>query len=513
MEPFFELLGETLLSSPRVTSNDTLVAMWSGSLALAGAGYVLLVMAGGLTVMGYETVQTRYALKQVAPRIAVGLVTASLSLTVMDKAIGLTNALTAAIMDRELDGTGRGVAEMLLGGALSDVLLAGAPLGGMIHVALLAVVLLVLLIAVVIGYMVRAALIALLAVAGPLALACHALPQTEAVAKLWWRALAGCLVIQVAQATALAVAVRLYFAPGNTILGHPNPSQLETLLSGICLFWVLWKIPGWVVQVILRGGTPASAQTPGAVRMLRSIAIALLLRRFLAGGRAGASKFPLRGGLPPSSPSGPGGSRLALPPGPGPGGWPRPGTTKGGPPGSRVPASAFGRGRGPAGAPGPGHLPRVPTALESRSRPGRSGTSSRRCPCSGARLAATGRTRPSQPPLTPVPQRGRPRLCRGVRRPAQPSASRPPALAARQGTTRPARLRLHLRRHPLARVLVHHRPHRPLSRDVLPLGRVGDGAACRSPAAAHAGTAGAAAGADAAGPGTRPARTSCPPRF
>ena len=133
--------------------------------------------------------------------------------------------------------------------------------------------------------------------AGPLALACHALPQTEAVAKLWWRALAGCLVIQVAQAIALAVAVRLYFAPGNTILGHPNPSQLETLLSGICLFWVLWKIPSWTVQVILRGTPASSPQTPGAVRMLRSIAIALLLRRFLAAGRAGAGRAAARGGF------------------------------------------------------------------------------------------------------------------------------------------------------------------------------------------------------------------------
>jgi hypothetical protein len=40
---------------------------------------------------------------------------------------------------------------------------------------------------------VRVALLILLVAAAPLALICHALPQTEGLARLWWRATAACL--------------------------------------------------------------------------------------------------------------------------------------------------------------------------------------------------------------------------------------------------------------------------------------------------------------------------------
>jgi hypothetical protein len=318
MEPFFALLGRTLLATPQVADNATLVGMWRASFGLAVGAYVLLVMAGGLTLMGYETVQTRYALKQIAPRLVIGMVAAALSLPVMKRAINLANALSAAVMDQDLENTGRGMAEMIVGGHLADGMIGVAPLGGTLHLAIITLILLVLVAGVLVGYLARAAMIALLAVAAPLALACHGLPQTEGVAKLWWRALGGCLAIQLAQAVALAVAVRLYFAPGNSILGQPNPGQLETLLSGVCLFWVLWKIPSWTVQVILRGTPATPPHAPAPVRMARSVAIAMLLHRYLPAGRgAGAARRPM--GITPR-------------PGPGPGPRPGPGPAGTGPP-------------------------------------------------------------------------------------------------------------------------------------------------------------------------------------
>ncbi|MGR6998346.1 hypothetical protein ACU686_10005 [Yinghuangia aomiensis] len=39
--------------------------MWTTSLAITASVYGLFIVAGGVTVMAYESVQTRYAAKQI----------------------------------------------------------------------------------------------------------------------------------------------------------------------------------------------------------------------------------------------------------------------------------------------------------------------------------------------------------------------------------------------------------------------------------------------------------------
>jgi len=80
-------------------------------------------------------------------------------------------------------------------------------------VAVLAVVLLAI-------YVVRVALLVLLVAAAPLALVCHALPQTEGLARLWWRATIACFAAQIGQSLVLVAALRVFFVSGgNATLG------------------------------------------------------------------------------------------------------------------------------------------------------------------------------------------------------------------------------------------------------------------------------------------------------
>ncbi|MFI9389231.1 hypothetical protein ACIG5F_49200, partial [Kutzneria sp. NPDC052558] len=62
-------------------------------------------------------------------------------------------------------------------------------------------------------YVVRAVVTIMLVVAAPLCIACHALPQTDGVARWWWRSFAAVLAIQIAQALTLVVAIRVFLAP------------------------------------------------------------------------------------------------------------------------------------------------------------------------------------------------------------------------------------------------------------------------------------------------------------
>ncbi|KPC61335.1 hypothetical protein [Streptomyces chattanoogensis] len=277
MKPVREFLADTLLATPNVTKHADVKRLWTVMLEITCGIYVLFVTAGGVTVMGYETVQTRYAVKHILPRLLLGIVAAATSLTVMGKAIGLANALAHAIMATDMADAGQGMVERVLPFALFGA--AGLKL----YLLLLAIMMIALVLAVLIGFMVRVAVLALLAVCAPLALACHAHPVTDPVARLWWRALGGCLVIQVAQSVTFVLAIKLFFAPGATTLGIPKSDQLGTMLAGSGLFWVLFKIPGWTLQVILRGTPIHQPQAPVSVRMLRHLAMYRLMDHYLPG--------------------------------------------------------------------------------------------------------------------------------------------------------------------------------------------------------------------------------------
>src|SRR5215216_4515109 len=85
------------------------------------------------------------------------------------------------------------------------------------------------------SYVLRVAVLVGLTVAGPLALAGHALPQTEALARWWWRGVTACLAIPVAQSLALITALRVFFhADQDRVLGL-GAARLVDLLVATCL--------------------------------------------------------------------------------------------------------------------------------------------------------------------------------------------------------------------------------------------------------------------------------------
>lgn len=337
MKPVREFLADTLLSTPDVTRHADIRKLWSVMLGITAGTYVLFVTAGGITVMGYETVQTRYTLQQVLPRLLLGMAAAATSLTVTGKVIGLSNALAHAILATDMSDAGRGMVERVLPFALF-----GAP-GLKLYLLVLAIVMVALVLAVLIGFFVRVAVMALLVCCAPLMLACHAHPLTDPVARLWWRGLAGCLVIQIAQSITFVLALKLFYAPGATALGIPKSDQLGTMLAGLALFWVLFKIPGWTLQVVLRGTPVHHPGAPSGVRVLKHMVMYRLMGNYLPGvALSRRSGGPGRAG---------GGGHGRGRGGPGGGGRTPPGRGGAGPAGGRPPAGP-GRGVARGGSPG-----------------------------------------------------------------------------------------------------------------------------------------------------------------
>jgi hypothetical protein len=262
LDPVLTLLGHTLLATPNVTAQSRVGGLWRMAEGVADAFLVLFVLVGGAIVMSHETLQTRTALKDVLPRIVVAALAVNASLGLAGLAITTVDSLSAALLGQGVDAANAAVVlRQLVLGSLASGGIFVVVLGGV--VAVLAVVLLA-------TYVVRLALVIVLVVAAPVALVCHALPQTEGIARLWWRAFAGTLAVQVAQSLVLITALRVFLATGGPAnLGIASVGGVVDLLVSACLCWVLVKIPGWVSRVVFAG----SRGRGGIGRVVRDVIV------------------------------------------------------------------------------------------------------------------------------------------------------------------------------------------------------------------------------------------------
>ncbi|SEB46658.1 hypothetical protein SAMN04489727_1977 [Amycolatopsis tolypomycina] len=248
LNPLLDLLGKTLLTTPEPDQLPGLGAAWTGSWHILLTAYVVLVLLAGLIIMAYQTLQTRYTVKELAPRLVVGFLAGTLSLFLATKGIQIANALSAAVL-------GDGVDPAAMTRSLVTMV-QGSLHGGGLFLGVLGLVLVALLLVLLVVFVVRVIVTVLLIAAAPIALMFHALPHTEGVAIWWWKGYGGVLAIQVGQSLTLVVTVRIFFAPGGfTVLG-PTPSALMNVLLCIALLYVLIKIPFWFLAP-LRSGRPS----------------------------------------------------------------------------------------------------------------------------------------------------------------------------------------------------------------------------------------------------------------
>jgi hypothetical protein len=280
LNPLLDLLSTTLLTTPTPDSLPRIAELWNSSWHILLASYALLILLAGILVMSYETLQTRYGIKEIALRIVVGFLAGAVSMWTATHAIELANALAHAVMGGGLDAN-------TAGETLRNLVL-GALNGG-IFVVFIGVFLAAMLVVLLVSYVVRVMLTITLIAGAPIALMCHALPQTEHIAYWWWKAFGGCLAIQVVQSLTLITAMRVFLAPGGFTLIAPTESGLVNLLVALALVYILVKIPFWCLGS-LRGG--------GGRSLLSS-----LVRGFIAyktfgllRGRGGGHQAPRRSG-------------------------------------------------------------------------------------------------------------------------------------------------------------------------------------------------------------------------
>ncbi|MFG1747567.1 MULTISPECIES: conjugal transfer protein TrbL family protein [Micromonospora] len=287
-------LTSSIFVSPDVTGLPQVQSIAGKSALVVDACFILAIVAAGAAVMLGDTVETRYTVKQLVPRLVVGLVLSAFAVPLTGVLIEVANALTTSLAGVDAPTT---EAVTFVKARLASAV--GDPSSGllMLIIGLLIVVLMFLLVG---GWLTRIAVLVVLAGVAPVALACHATPWTEGVAQLWWRSVLSCLATPTLQAVTFSAGVNLVIDPrGNlpVLLGLPGSDTLNLLLVVVVL-WMTVKVPSLVRR--FSGQQGRSVGIGGVV--LRTVALQGVTRNLGRLRAAPVRRTPLASSNPIRSP-------------------------------------------------------------------------------------------------------------------------------------------------------------------------------------------------------------------
>ncbi|RNH99686.1 hypothetical protein EEZ25_22140 [Micromonospora aurantiaca] len=255
------LISSALLITPDVTGLPQVQALTGRSVWVVDTVFVLAFVAVGvLTMTAGGDERSRYTIKDLLPRLIVAFVAAHFSQLWCGMLIDLANALTTALATGAdgHDGALRTINTHITAGQDKT-----AALLFVICVAIIAV----LLAGTAFSMIVRFAVVLVLTAAAPLALACHALPQTDPLARLWWRSYAGVLAVPVVQGFTLYAGQWMLTDPAHLlpVLGLPvDPGGVLNLFVVMVMLWTTLRVPHMMRRYVSAGNSSGGASMIGA---------------------------------------------------------------------------------------------------------------------------------------------------------------------------------------------------------------------------------------------------------
>ncbi|MCY1141513.1 hypothetical protein OWR29_26245 [Actinoplanes sp. Pm04-4] len=244
------VITDVLLITPNVTGLPQVQALTGRAVLIVDTVFVLVFLAAGvLTMTNQGDERSRYTVKDLIPRCVVGFITAHFSQLIAGQMIDLANALTGALTEQNLDSDGAFQ-------AMRNHITTAGQTGGIVFLVCVAIILF-LMAATGCSAIVRFVIALVLTASAPIALACHALPQTDPVARFWWRSFAGVLAVPILQGFVLFAAQWMLLDPQAMLplLGLPVESgSVFNLFVVMVLLWTCVRVPGLVRRYATEGG-------------------------------------------------------------------------------------------------------------------------------------------------------------------------------------------------------------------------------------------------------------------
>ena len=91
------LLSTTAFTTPDVSTLPQVVDLTTTSVLIVNACFVLAVITAGIVVMTSGSMQSRYGVGELAPRLVVGWIAANFAIPICQYLVQLANALTRAL--------------------------------------------------------------------------------------------------------------------------------------------------------------------------------------------------------------------------------------------------------------------------------------------------------------------------------------------------------------------------------------------------------------------------------
>jgi hypothetical protein len=276
-----DLVTSTFFASPDVTVLPQVTTLSTRATAVTDAVFVLAILVAGILAMTHGSFQIRYAAKDLVPRLVVAFILSRFGLVLCHGLIEVANAVTVAMVGQAATGPRVViyVREQLLDAMIDPTV--------QVFAALISVIIVVLFFQLLLSWFARVAVLLVLAGVAPLALACYALPQTQPVVDLWWRALLGALVTPALQGVVFSAGVDLLLTGPGTVThlmgvalppGSPT-SIIVNLFLVVCLLFVTVRIPKLVARHVLNRGSSTSS----AGLVLRALVLQTVTRKIPVG--------------------------------------------------------------------------------------------------------------------------------------------------------------------------------------------------------------------------------------
>ncbi|MFD6694220.1 hypothetical protein ACIBSS_22720 [Micromonospora aurantiaca] len=274
-------LSSSMFLSPDVTVLPQVQTIATKSAYVVNACFILAIIAAGIATMAGGSVEMRYSIKDLVPRLIVGLVASNFAVALSAALIEIANALTVSMV-----GTAAPTTEAVnatrthVTAALSDE--------GTALVALIIGLLIVGLMFALLGsWIVRIGVLIIWAGVAPVALACYATPWTQGAADLWWRTGIGCLATPTLQAIAFSTGVQLLIDPNSSLpvlIGLPGSDIINLMITAV-LLWVTLKIPSMMRRYVTHKGGPSMGGVLVRAVLIQSITRKIPFGRTVRGGR------------------------------------------------------------------------------------------------------------------------------------------------------------------------------------------------------------------------------------
>jgi hypothetical protein len=266
------LLTSAVFVSPDVTVYPQVQALAERSTLVVNSCFGLAVVVAGILGMTHGSVQLRYEVKDLIPRLAFGFVASNFGVQACRALIELANAVTLALVGQTASGPR--VIEYVRHQIIAVAVTPGVHALSVIIVLVIVVLILQLLM----GWAGRVATLLFLAGLAPVAWACYALPQTQPAAQVWWRALIGCLAVPLLQGITFSVGVDLILDPDHNLSNELDAPAAALDVLNLFLVLSVLVVTVRIPKLVARYVTQRSAMSPIGV-VVRAVLVHAVARR------------------------------------------------------------------------------------------------------------------------------------------------------------------------------------------------------------------------------------------